>query len=238
MPSGMPSPSPSFMPVVPTAMPSPSPTVLPTTPVPSQSPSLMPSPSPSTIPSTMPTPSPTALPTTPVPSISPSLMPSPSPSTNPSTVPTPSPSRLPTTLDPTPLSAEPTLMPTSSPTLAPTIRPTNGPTDYPTTWCMCITVNSTAFQGTYLASGLVINQHYHWEAQDNKEIYWDDQDFWVISGDGVYAVYKPTTGEWLNTPPIEVSIWEIFSIGASSGSEYWIELNCDTCGPTLSPTLP
>jgi len=88
----------------------------------------------------VPTPAPTPLPTplsTPSPTTpAPTIMPTTSPSPMPSTVPSPSPTKLPTTLDPTPLSAEPTLMPTSSPSTLPTsseptVRPSLMPSPSP-----------------------------------------------------------------------------------------------------------
>merc|ERR1719193_1555331 len=84
----------------------------------------------------IPTPAPTPLPTnviTPSPTTpSPTIMPTITPSAMLSTIPTPSPTLLPTTLDPTPLSAEPTLMPSPSPTKLPTtLLPSSSPSLMP-----------------------------------------------------------------------------------------------------------
>jgi hypothetical protein len=247
MPSPAPSPAPSSLPSLsptklptttvlspsPSSLPSASPTKIPTTLVPSTSPSSMPSAAPSPKPSTVPTPSPTQLPTTSIPSPSPSLMPSPSPSSLPSAIPTPSPTQRPT-LRPSLISGEPSLLPSHAPSQMPSLMPSPSPTDYPTTWCKCITLSSneaSGFDGTYQQSGHVINQHYHWETYNGKEIYWSEDGNWIIEGDGeAVANYKGISNEWLLTPPLVSVLWDV------SGNERELSLTCDTCEPTPSPS--
>jgi hypothetical protein len=246
-PSSVPSPSPSRLPTTllpsaaPSLMPTPSPTRLPTTSLPSSSPSLMPSPMPSEAPSTVPSLSPTKPPSygssrpTPRPSQFPSHLPSPMPSVQP----TPSPSELPTTLPPSPLSAQPTVLPTKSPSPVPSLLPTPSPTDYPTSWCMCVDVNATddTLSGEYRASGHVFNQHYHWETNDEKYIYWTMYGYWAIVGhDNVIAMFG-TSDSRMNIPPMGSNIWRIHYQGSISGIEVEIILRCTTCTSSLSPSI-
>lgn len=87
--------------------------------------------------------------------------------------------------------------------------------------------------GTYIASGYVINQHYHWETFDGKEIYWADGiDSWVIESEsGIVALYE-NNPYWTNTPPLEQASWEILGSDRVFITTEWIDLNCDTCAPT------
>jgi hypothetical protein len=245
-PSLIPTSSPTNLPttlapsITPSFMPSPSPTLMPTNPIPSPAPSLIPSPAPSPSPSLVPTLSPTKQPSSgsSKPSPRPSLMPSPSPSPMPSALPSPTPTKLPTTLPPTGLSDEPTIIPTPSPTSMPSLLPTESPTDYPTFWCRCITVNandSASLSGTYMASGHVINQHYHWETYDDQYIYFTDNDEWaIVSNTTVVAIYASSI-KWLNTPPIQLDTWSVWN--GYTAVEKFITLSCDTCEPTPSPTI-
>merc|ERR1719494_734487 len=88
-----------------------------------------------------------------------------------------------------------------------------------------------------MATGHIINQHYHWETHDGKQIFWGDSQSWVIeSNSGVFAVYVGDYDQWTNTPPVEQSMWDIYSSEGGTVVEGWIDMYCDTCAPTPSPT--
>merc|ERR1719317_1736470 len=197
----------------PTRSPSPSPTIYPTS-MPSPKPSLLPSPAPSVMPSVVPSPSPTDLPTTSLPSSSPSLMPSPSPTD------------YPTTLSPTIESDNPTLMPTSSPSPS------------PSNWCRCILVVSTNFNGVYMQNGRTYNQHWVWENEYLRKIYWEGEETfsWALEGDGgLLAMFGQVDPNWRNTPPLDSVNWNVSSSGSVIDIES-ITMTCTTCDPTPSPT--